>query len=341
MTEIPISMKKMEADLAKISDERESAAHFFSILSSQPLSTNCLVEMIDVKKYDEETKGFDLLHYYVSFERRRMALYNIEYIDELVNETYNDFLEEGNDPLSLDEYNFHKSEKIKSELVELILPVTQIIAGKGALLNEDDIDCARTGVLQIPIKTIDMKSIAFLNQRNGLFGGMPDENYNELISRIIHGEASGDDIGCLRDIPDGYGWPTIGLNQRVWAEIDVNTPDDILITAFKNWLIEVRKLPCLNEQGIPYHLFSEGNVKSSHLNKWFSLRVLAYLDLKIIASITNTKLTLKNYADIIYVDQYDIDTTEKVRKTLIPMVNEIMSEGYLNNLLKKALSEVK
>lgn len=333
------SAEHLEAELEKINEERENTARFFQILSAEPLSFKSLLSMIDIKHYDEETKNFELLHYYASFERRRLALYSIEYIDELTQETYEEFIEDGNSPVSVEEYLLDKSEKIKSELMELMLPVTQIVAGKGAELNEDDINCVQTGVLQIPIKTIDMKTISFANQRNGLFGGMPDENYNVLISRIIHGDANGDDITALRDIPDGYGWPTIGLNQRVWAEIDVNTPDDILINAFRNWLVEVRKTPSFNDKDIPYHLFSDGKVKASHLNKWFSLRVLAYLDLKIIASVTNTKLTLKNIADIIYADQYNIDTTEKVRKTLIPLVTEVMTGGYLNNLLKKALAE--
>lgn len=331
--------EKLELELLKINEERENVSHFFQMLSSEPLSFKSLSNMIDVKEYDEETKGFGLLHYYVSFERRRIALYNIDYIEELTEETYETYVENGNLPIPKEEYALDKEERIISELAELMLPVTQIIAGKGALLNEEDIYCAETGALQIPIKTIDMKTISFANQRNGLFGGMLDENYNALISRIIHGDASGEDIAALRNVPDGYGWPTIGLNQRVWAEIDVNTPDDILIDAFKNWLSEVRKAPCFNDKDIPYHLFSDGVVKASHINKWHSLRVLAYLDLKIISRITHTKLTLKNIADIVYPDQYDIDTTEKVRKTLIPLVNEIMAGGYLNNLLKKALSE--
>ncbi|CDJ78469.1 Hypothetical protein SMB2099_3855 [Serratia marcescens SMB2099] len=48
---------------------------------------------------------------------------------------------------------------------------------------------------------------------------------------------------------------------------------------------------------------------------------------------------MKQYGDILYFDNFDIDNTEKVRKTLIPLVSEIFSGGYLNNLLKKIIAE--
>lgn len=336
---IPKSLEQLEEELSLIESHQEEVVNFFRILTSNPISAKELSKIVDINKYDEITKDFGLIHYYVSFERRRIALYNIDYIDELTDETYDEYLSAGNDPVSEKEYAFDKSEKIVSELMELFEPVTQILAGDGAYINDDDMECAAFGTMQDPIKVIDMKSIAFANRRNGLFGGMHDESINEIINKVINGSPDDEHINKLQEIPEGYGWPTIGLNQRVWAEIDVNTPDDILIEAFKNWLSDTRKMKCLNEGDRPYHLFSEGNVKASHINKWYPLRLLAYLDVKIIEKITNSKLTMKNIGDIIYADQYDVDTTEKVRKTLIPMVNEVMAGGYLNNLLKKALSE--
>ncbi|ENR1380707.1 TPA: DUF6387 family protein [Yersinia enterocolitica] len=336
---IPKNINELDKQLSDLAEEIHSADDFFSILQENKLSAKDLATLVDVRKYDEITKDFDPLQYYVSFVKRREALFHLEYIEGLKKETYEEYLDAGDDFVSEADFIKERQDEISIEQMELLPFVTRLIAGDNVSIFQEDIKFGDGWQLQTPIRTIDMKGIAFENHRNGIFGGMSDEVHNNLIFKIICGDANGDDIRDLRCIPDGYGWPELGLNQRVWAEIDVNTPDEILIEAFKNWLKEAKKMPVFTDKDIPYHLLSEGVMKSNHIKKWYSLRVLAYLDLKIYALISGVRITMKQYGDILYFDEFDIDATEKVRKTLIPLVNEIFSGGYLNNLMKKIIAE--
>jgi len=337
---IPKSIDELNQQLKIIEEEADSIDKFFSILRESNLKAKDLPSIINVKDYDNVTKDFAPVHFYVSFERRREALYILDSLDEVNNETYEQYIDEGNDYIPENEYLKDKKERLKYDQIDLHEIITRIISGNNVAINEADTKYINGWQLQTPITTIDMKTIAFDNKMGGAYlGGMDVEESNNVLFRIISGTATGDDYKKLREMPQGYGWPAYGLNQRVWAQIDINTPDEILMLAFSNWLKETRKLPVFQNSDVPYHLFSKGNVKDIHFKKWHSLRVLAYLDLKIFSSVTGTKITMKNYADILYFDDYEKDTTEKVRKTLIPMVNEIFGSGYLNNLLKKILSE--
>lgn len=336
---IPKSMEEFQKQLSELQEKTDSISEFFSILKNNKLSWKDLSSIIDVKKYDDATKNFEPIQFYVAFEKRREALYVLESIEEIKKETHQDYLDEGNDYLSESDYLIDKNHRISEAEFELYDIICRIIAGDNVHITQSDLRYVRGWEFQTPITTIDMKSIAFDNQHNGLIGGMDNEKYNRIIFDMICGNINAEVLKELREIPDGYGWPKIGLNQRVWARIDINTPDDILIEAFTNWLKEVRTLPCFNYEEIPYHLFSEGEVKQSHYKKWHSLKVIPYLDLKIFSTVTNSKITLKNYGDILYYDDFEVDTTEKVRKTLIPMVNEIFGSSYLNNLLKKIIAQ--
>lgn len=340
MGEIPSSEEEFKAQMREIENKINSSKDFFSTLNENKLTPQGIAEIIDVKKYDELTKDFEPIQYLVSFERRSEVFYALEYIDELKAETYEDYIDSGSDFLSVEEYESEKKEKIYSELFDISGTITRIMEGDNISIRHEDLQYSLGWQRQMPVKLIDMKHITFENRLNGHLGGMENEANNKLICEIISGNPTGADIKALREIRDGYGWPRYGLNQRVWAEVDLNTPDDILFDSFKKFVTEARGLSVFQDDSIPYSSFSDGVVKSSHINKWYSLRLLAYFDLKIISTVTNTKLTMKNYGDMLFYDDYDVDTTEKVRKTVIPMANEVMGSGYLNNLLKKVLSEI-
>ncbi|PNM24641.1 hypothetical protein A6J66_010885 [Yersinia enterocolitica] len=331
--------KEFKEQMKAIEIQLENSESLFTTLSEIKLTPRGIAEIIDVKKYDEITKDFEPIQYLVAFEKRREVFYSLNYIEELKKESYEQYLDGGNDFLSKEEYEVDKKERIYAEFFDISDTVTKILAGDNASIYKEDLKYTTGWQRQVPVKLIDMKIIAFENQLNGFFGGMNDKDNNQIISEIISGSPNGDHIKALKEIPDGYGWPQYGLNQRVWAEVDLNTPDDILFDSFKKFVNEARQFPTFQDTSVPYKMFSDGVVKSSHINKWNSLKLLAYFDLKILSTITNSKLTMKNYGDILFYDDYDVDTTEKVRKTLVPMANEVMSSGYLNNLLKKILSE--
>lgn len=339
MVSIPKSIDDLSQQLLEIEEQTESTSEFFTILREQKLTTKEISNIIDVKKYDEITKGFELIQYYLSFEKRMEALSILENIDEVMNETYEDYLSAGYEFVTEDVFLKLKEERIHDDQIDLLYVVTRIISGDNVNIFREDLKYANGWQLQTPIRLFDMKQVALDNVGGRLLGRLDDDKYNKVICKILNREAKGDDLKKVREIPDGYGWPTLGLNQRVWAVIDINTPDDILIDAFKGWLKEARALPIFANNSTPNHIFSDGVIKSNHIKKWYSLRLLAYLDLKILSLFTGANLTMKQYADIVYFDEFDIDATEKVRKTLIPLAKEVMRTGYLNNLLRKVLAE--
>lgn len=336
---LPKNKEEFEEQLREIASKLKHSSDFRKMLGETKFTPSNMAAIVDVKKYDEMTKDFEPIQYLLSFEKRNEVLFALETIDSFKKETYEQYIDEGNDYLSLDEYISEKEERINSEFLDISETVARILTGDNVSIFKEDLRYAAGWELQVPVKLIDMKSIAWENRLNGLLGGMADKKSNEILFEVIVGNPTSSHLKELREIPDGYGWPEYGLNQRVWAEVDINTPDDILLESFKKFVSDARKHPAFQNELIPCKTFSDGVVKTSHINKWRSLRLLAYFDLKILSVATGSKLTMKNYGDILFFDDYDVDTTEKVRKTLIPLANEVMSSGYLNNLLKKVLSE--
>lgn len=336
---LPKNADELNEQLTNIADDMTRCNEGFKALRESNFSLQEIVERVNVKKYDEVTKDFHLLQYYVAFKRRRKIIDGLEYIDEIMGETYEQFLLDGNDEISEEEFIELKNDKIELEQYELKDDISRIISGNSISINSDDVKHAQAWYLSLPVRTIDMKNIAFENRRNGFVGGMDNKEYNDVIYNVWGDGSTGVDITKLRQIPDGYGWPTNGLGQHIWAEVDLNTPDEILFESFKNWVKTARQLPHFTESPIPYNLMTSKIIRPSHINKWRKLRVLAYLDLKILSMITKFPITLRQYADVLFFDDFDVDTTEKVRKTLIPLANDVLDYAYLDCMLKKVLAE--
>ncbi|MDW3569287.1 DUF6387 family protein [Enterobacter asburiae] len=339
MFTLPKDANELNEQLNRIADDMETCNEGFRKIRELDVTIQEITDRVDVKKYDEITKDFHLIQYYISFQRRRKIIDSLEYINEMMSETYEQYLLEGNDEISIEEYEVYKKGKIELEQYELKDDIYRILTGDNIDIKKEDLKYADAWHLSLPVRTIDMKNIAFENRRCGFIGGMEEKDYNDVICKVWSDSPTGEDIAKLRTIPDGYGWPTKGLSQHIWAEIDLNTPDDILFESFKNWVKAARELPVFTDSSVPYHLMSAKVIKPSHIKKWRALRILAYLDLKILSMLTNFPITLKQYGDILFFEDFDVDTTEKVRKTLIPLANDVLDYGYLDCMLKKVLAE--
>lgn len=339
MSSIPKNADEFNEQMRNIAEDMERCNEGFRSLRESNYSLKDIIERIDISAYDEITKDFEPIQYYIAFKRRSRILESLEYINELRNESYEDFVLAGNDDVELEEYDDYRKEQVELEQYELKDDIYRIISGDNISIRKEDLQYVDAWRLSLPIRSLDMRSIAFENRRCGFVGGMESKEFNDVICKIWGESPTGEDIKKLRELPDGYGWPTKGLGQHIWAEIDLNTPDEILFEAFKNWVKDARKLPFFDNTDKPYYLMSSKMIKPNHLKKWRTLRVLAYLDLRILSLLTNVPITLKQYADVLYFDEFDIDTTEKVRKTLTPAVNQILDHAYLDCLLKKVLSE--
>ncbi len=116
-------------------------------------------------------------------------------------------------------------------------------------------------------------------------------------------------------------------DPTIIVAIDLSINDDKLKEDFSEYLSKKRK-----ELGIkPYvkNKFKKGKIKSLTDN-----RVLQYMDLKILDLYINKSDTLKqnNMADYIFPDA-SADKTEKIRKSTIPYVNEIIDGDIIDSML--------
>lgn len=345
-------IKELENEIEQACETISEGYDFFNYIKGFDFGAKDVISAIHVDKYDELTKDYDGLQFYVAFKKRSEMIHNLNYAKSLEEETYEDYLagfseEDFSDeltlyPLSEPEFNEEKSSNLDDELYPVSVFLEKIFFGDPIAITKEDMKYLNHWVHRTGVVSMDIARIAFLNRYNGFMGGMKNKEYNEIISKVILSDAPSELLKSVREIPVGYGWESDGLNRNtIWAEVDLSVPDEILVEGFKNWLVHAR--------GIHATAFGENNLrkevknhfKLSFLKRWKSLRVLAYLDMKILSSFFNQSPTLKQYGDALYFDEYDVDTTEKVRKTLLPLVQEILDGNCLEDLLRKIIAEEK
>lgn len=333
------SLDILEGEIENTSKELTESHYFFEYISQFDFGAKDVISMVNVEKYDDLTKDFDGVNLCIALKKRVEIIHDIDYANHIRKESYDDN-ECGYDNISEDEFLKDKEERLFETLSNTIEHLQRIFYSEAVTNSQSDLKYLRGAGLLHPIKTIDMNYIAFNNRYSGFMGGMYDEEYNRIISRMLLPEPDFDAFTKVLSIPDGYGWDCCDLSKRsIWAEVDLNSSDEVLIEAFKNWLPKARDLH--------NKVFSEerGAVKSkfkkSLLKKWKELRVIAYLDMRILAEYFQQSPTMKQYADAVYHDLYDIDTTEKVRKTLLPVINDIMDGYCLDDLMRQIQAEGK
>ncbi|WP_369503242.1 DUF6387 family protein [Proteus mirabilis] len=346
---LPESEEEFEAQMEQIRLNLLKSDAILNELRALSFGVKDLQKILDIHKYDEITKEFHPIQFYVAF-KKRLSILDLFYPVEIIrSETYEEYVEQyevdedidGDAPISESVYKYEKIERINFELTDASEFLHKLIYGDAISITSEDIKYGTGWENKIPIKIIDMNYIAFMNRRCGVMGGMNNSKYNKIISQAIEKDSSIENIKSIDSIPRGYGWPT-GLftsEKKIWAEIDLNIPDEILIETFKTWITESRKIYS-SIVNIEIDEKIKNNIKASTLKKWISMRILAYLDFKILCLFYDIEPTLKQTGDIIFFDEYDVDTTEKVRKTLIPMANEIMTDEYLDNLIRKVTVEL-
>lgn len=341
--------EELDKTIKKIAEEVEESHDFFEHIRQFNFGVKDILRTIDVKKYDELSKDYNSVDFYISLRKRIEILDSIEYAKHIEKEMYDDefsdestgFIlerDEESEPMSEEDFNEYKNSRIYSELKDTVDHLVEIFYGDALKLKKVDIKFLGRADLMAPIKAIDMPHIAFLNRYAGFMGGMKNNNYNKIIGDTLLESASIEVLKKGREIPKGYGWESDGLFKKtVWCEVDLNASDDILVEAFKNWLPQAREMHREFFDTEPSNVKS--NFKKSLLKKWKDLRVLAYLDMKILADYFHQSPTYTQYANYLYFDDFDIDTTEKVRKTLIPAVKDIYVGDCLEDLVRQIHAE--
>ena len=89
--------------------------------------------------------------------------------------------------------------------------------------------------------------------------------------------------------------------------------DEQLIRDFKKFLCEYRN--ALNFDQINF---------SAEIKKWNKHKLLPCLDLLIWSNIENVHITNKVLGTVLYPQEFDMDPTERVRKTVGPLVHKVM-----------------
>lgn len=111
------------------------------------------------------------------------------------------------------------------------------------------------------------------------------------------------------------------MELRPSIAIDLKATDEKLKLAFEEWLAIKRK----EQHQLNLPLQRQKPFQASDFDRWYKLRVLPYLDMTIALIYTGQTATQRTLGDRLFFDE-DVDTTEKVRKTLRPLVREIMNQ---------------
>jgi len=126
----------------------------------------------------------------------------------------------------------------------------------------------------------------------------------------------------LLDTPfDIYRYERDRRAGDTWLIVDLNATDKQIIDDFQLWLKVIREL--LNVKS-PKTYFSENKFK-----QWANARVLPYIDLSLWSKAHNVRIKDKLYGDILFPDEIDIDTTERIRKTTRPLAKKFLSKTTL------------
>ena len=113
-----------------------------------------------------------------------------------------------------------------------------------------------------------------------------------------------------------------------WLIVDLNAADKQIIDDFQSWLKVIREL--LNVKA-PKTTFSENKFK-----QWTNSRVLPYIDLSLWSRAENVWIKDKLYGDILFPEEIDIDTTERIRKTTRPLARRLLTGTTLAALQLQA-----
>lgn len=131
------------------------------------------------------------------------------------------------------------------------------------------------------------------------------------------------DDNCLKNITDpDITDPEFRSSEiHFLAHINLDATDDQLIASFKNWLDKKREI--LSDTEGKKRRFNDSDFK-----EWHEMRLLAYIDLKLWSRLTRNNLTNYQISQLIFSDVFDIDITEKIRKTVGPKALNLMGEGF-------------
>ncbi|HHU4723135.1 TPA: DUF6387 family protein [Klebsiella quasipneumoniae] len=158
------------------------------------------------------------------------------------------------------------------------------------------------------IRKLDLEDLGFPTDESGVLHETPEG----LITLSIPSDET-DDVIIIDDDNDMS-------NSNIWVEIDLNAPDELIISKLRKILNNERK-----DIGVlPSKYISDGDI-----DKLVNLRVLPYIDLMIFSKINNIEMSHVLISRLLYPDEYEKNIVERVRKTMPKVANAFMDDRLL------------
>jgi hypothetical protein len=106
--------------------------------------------------------------------------------------------------------------------------------------------------------------------------------------------------------------------------IDVRAPEELLMSAFKNWLraTKAAALTGVDAKGVSATTFDD-------LQKY---QVLPYLDLSYWARVHGVRLTYQQKGLALFPEDFEVALSERVRKVVMPLAHRVTTVQYVDSL---------
>lgn len=106
--------------------------------------------------------------------------------------------------------------------------------------------------------------------------------------------------------------------------MDLSAPDEIIMNDFKDWLNKIRSNSKFSNSPVK-------RISKSEMSKWAQNRILPYLDIYLVANHLGASPTNYKYGCALFPDM-EVDVSEKIRKTVSPLADKLLSYDMLDAL---------
>lgn len=181
----------------------------------------------------------------------------------------------------------------------------------------------------------------------------PDHFYSSSVNcitrRVVwdlardYGFVSVPDNSLYKKIPLRHSGMCRGGNNAV-ATINLSATDEQIKNDFNHWLINYRKqVGLVNrlDKGKSKKKEKEDVIKAPEskliaqddFDYWVKFGVIPYLDLMLIAKMEGKRITQNQLASLIFPNDYDVGTTDRLRDTTKPMAERLINQKTHKTLL--------
>lgn len=146
---------------------------------------------------------------------------------------------------------------------------------------------------------------------------------NEEIKKLINSPDDSFDFNKSDSLIISRPKSSVYMN-RAMLTIDLSATDEQLTNDFNDWLKSHRLTTNSRVR--------EKRFSSKDFSKWINFRILPYLDLTLIADAEDKTLTQNMLGRILFPDEYNVDLTERIRRSVKPIAEQLLEKKVLESL---------